>query len=219
MFFNEGVNDRFAGTFNTNKNITTDIFIDSLLNKTAPERIWFGTDYHLFKFNTETCEVSKNKDSELLIRNQNKYVNDDDIFIFLGDLVDDECQNYDELKLLIKDKLKGKIKILILGNNDLNTEKYYNELGFDYIFYAYQWNKITFSHKPLSKFNTQVNIHGHMHEWNDYVFEGISYNDHIKIYTKSEDNKPINLKTILDRYNKGYYLNKVKENKKDKVKE
>lgn len=209
MFFNEGLNDRFAETFQANKNISSDIVVDEKLNSTPLNRIWLGTDYHLFKYNKETKEIFKNPDFDIILNNQNKYVGEDDVFIFLGDLADDECQMNDEIANICRSRLLGGYKILILGNNELQSEGYYlNECGFDQVFYAYQWSKFTFSHIPLRKFDTQVNIHGHLHEHklDGYLYDGIPYQtSYIKIYTKENNNKPISLEEVIKKYNQGYY--------------
>ena len=203
-----GLNDRYYGYNQVNKNITSDIHVDDILNRMPPERIWFGTDYHFYKWDDKKKKIYKNPDYDKIIDNF-KIVEKDDIFIFLGDLIDDECQNYAEIKAELTDIFPGYYKIFILGNNDLQPESYYYDLGFDEVFYAYQWYKFTFSHLPLAKFDTTYNIHGHMHEWWDYNYEGITYNNHIKLYTKDFNNKPINLRQVVDLWNKGYFLDHV----------
>jgi len=204
MLLNEGQNDRYAGYFNINKSITSDMNLDQILSSTPYDKIWFGSDWHLWIYNKDTKKIEKNPNFNKIISNYQKNIKEDDIFIFLGDLVDDEFNDLNKLKEVISN-LNGYLKILILGNNELQPESFYNEIGFDYIFYAYQWGRFTFSHMPLDKYNSQFNIHGHMHQYKDYNYQNVTYNNHIRIYTGDYDNKPINLKQIITKWNQGFY--------------
>ena len=212
MFFNEGIDDRTYGVFKANKNITTDIHVDNILNNAPPDKIYFSTDWHVIKYNDKLAEFKINPDVNKLVNNERSLVGDDGVFIFLGDMMDDECKMYDKLPELIGD-LKG-YKIFILGNNDLQPESYYiDKLGFDNVFEAYQWNKFTFSHQPIeySKRNTQYNIHGHMHQFWDYSYDGTNYDKGmIKLYYKDDPSFFISLADIIRKYNNGYYINSTK---------
>jgi calcineurin-like phosphoesterase family protein len=208
---NEGLNDRFDGQYTANRNIITDIKIDNILNNTPPERIWFGTDWHLWQWDKKEHTIKKNpKFNEFFFKQKDK-VKPDDVFIYLGDLSDDECQNYDELAKALKGNLNG-YKILILGNNDLQPESYYlNDCGFDAVFFAYQWNKFTFSHIPLEKRDTPYNIHGHFHQYWDYPYNNITWNNMLKLYTGDFNNEPISLKKVIDLWNSGYFVKNIKK--------
>lgn len=202
FFINEEGNDRFYNQ--PDVKIESNVETDILLNSVKYNHIFFGTDWHLYRYNDETEKIEKNKDYEKILSNYKKMVTDKDVFIFLGDLVDDEFEEYDILVPVIS-SLPG-TKIMILGNNDLQPTSFYNECGFEYVYEAYQWRDYTFSHLPLKSFNTTYNIHGHMHGWWDYDYQGVYYNNHIKLYTKAFNNFPISLYETIQRYKKGQFL-------------
>ena len=62
-------------------------FITEALTQINYRNIKLSTDWHLFK--EKDGKVTKNPKSEELIKLQNKYVSDNDIFIQLWDLCDD----------------------------------------------------------------------------------------------------------------------------------
>ena len=58
-------------------------------------RVFVSSDYHMYKYDKETGLINKRPDFEEIIKNQNENVSDEDTFIFLGDLVDDQFVNRD----------------------------------------------------------------------------------------------------------------------------
>lgn len=66
--------------------------------------------------------------NETIIKRYNSIVNDTDICFFIGDI---GLGKRDELKLII-DSLKG-IKILVLGNHDRYSTKFYYDCGFSVV--------------------------------------------------------------------------------------
>lgn len=206
-----GMNDRYDGYYTKCNNITSDIHTDIILNSTTLDNIWFGTDWHLYKWDDDNKKIIKNPHFDEILRKQQEYVKNG-IFIFLGDITDDECQNYDELAINLFNKISGSYKIFILGNNDLQPEEYYIEkLGFDAVYYAYQWGKYTFSHLPMKSYYSEYNIHGHMHQYWDYGYQGVNYNNMMKLYTADNNYAPISMSEVLKLWNSGYFIKNVKK--------
>ncbi len=92
-----------------------------------------------------------------------KDIPEDDTLICLGDI----CIGKDsEWHTKLMDSLRGVKKILIKGNHDHKTNKWYLEHGWDEVHLEltgeYCGAKITFSHRPIQGIKN-INIHGHMH--------------------------------------------------------
>jgi calcineurin-like phosphoesterase family protein len=170
------------------------------------ENIWVSSDYHLMVYDDKG--VYDTKLSEKIIANQNECVSDDDIFIYLGDLVDGEVSNKESIKDIIK-RLKGK-KILIRGNNDVLPDEFYEECGFMAVFDSFKYKNIIFSHPPLhkSQFNgAEYNIHGHIHGYRSYL---VPYSNHIDAYFKLHKKVPMTIDSLIEKCKDGYYKPKNK---------
>ena len=85
--------------------------------------IGVATDWHLFEYDEDTHTVYRNKRTMHTIDAINTMVDSNDVLIYLGDLVSDECQNKEELRKLLQ-SIKC-TKILIKGNNDLFSDEFY----------------------------------------------------------------------------------------------
>lgn len=176
--------------------------IDKLLTN-AP-RIWLNTDWHLWIMDDEKNEIVKNDDFDNIIKFHNAFVGPEDVFIFLGDLIDDEMDDKELIKNTLR-PLNGK-KILVLGNNDIFEEEFYFECGFLFVVKAFKWGNLTFSHQPIKNFKDDgVNIHGHLHK--DVYYDG-TYGNHADIYTRDTHFRPVQLGDVVRGYMDGKYAPK-----------
>lgn len=126
----------------------------------------------------------------------------DCLLIHLGDI----CIGGDEEVHMKWKKLLFK-KILVKGNHDGHSNKWYLERGWDFIskefIDSYFGKRILFSHKPV-KYTGQYdfNIHGHFHNNNhridDEEFRGIlDSNKQLLISLELQNYKPVNLEEFL----------------------
>ena len=134
-----------------------------------------------------------------LIGNWNSIVRDDDTIYHLGDFClssDDEIKN-------IFNMLNGKI-ILIRGNHDRKSVKYYEKLGFNVLTpvpIILEEFKLMLSHMPLSDdkiLDGYINLHGHIHNKaiiGDYL-KTYDINKHINLSVDVTDYKPLSLDEI-----------------------
>lgn len=142
--------------------------ISNLINKTirGKHKVLCATDWHLWtRIEKGKLKCKKRIDFEEIIKNTNESLTEDDLLIYLGDLVDGEFQDGDELKSIMK-TIPGH-KILVLGNNDIFPTNFYKSCGFDYVCRSFVWSNIIFTHIPVKNDN-QINIHGHLHNFKTY---------------------------------------------------
>lgn len=153
-----------------------------------------SADYHLFKQyrydKTDPKYKEYEEDTKKCVELHNKIVGKDDLFLFLGDLSEEE---YGELpnshKILkeIKDtvkKLNGR-KIMLTGNNDSFSNTFYKECGFENILRMNELSKYTrnaYSHYPVNVSGGKLNIHGHIH--GSHKYWSIDWHNHIDVYWK-----------------------------------
>ena len=177
-----------------NPTIVSSNEIDNLLNNS--KNIYLATDWHLWEENNG--KIIKNEHFNEILNNYKRTVKNDDVFIFLGDLVDDEFRNEDLLKKELV-KLPGK-KILVMGNNDLFDEQFYLDCGFKYVVEGFEWKDFVFTHYPLYENTSKINFHGHLHGRKYYKQ---NYSNHADLYSRF--NKAIRLEDAISKYNRGFY--------------
>lgn len=122
--------------------------------------IWVMTDFHLYKRDKKgglTCHKRSDFDR---IKSAVEKIPENDLLIYLGDLVDGEFTDPNEVKKFFKDVKCN--RIICLGNNDLFNYNIYREMGFRYVLHSFEYNRMIFSHYPI-KNNGLYNIHGHLH--------------------------------------------------------
>lgn len=126
--------------------------------------VWVMTDFHLFK-RDKKGDVKCHKRSDYdRIKRAVENIPEDDLLIYLGDLVDGEFTDVQEVKKFFKGVTCN--LIITLGNNDLFHYNSYREMGFRYVLYAFEYDNMIFSHYPIA--NTGIyNIHGHLHSTDD----------------------------------------------------
>ena len=146
---------------------TTSASAADLINETLQRgnQIWLTTDWHLIVFNKETGAISKRPNYNNIIETYSQ-IPEDDLIINLGDLIDSEVEDQNNLEMLRKDLSKIKASmILIRGNNDVLPKAFYTDtLGID-VFVdgnSFQYKDILFSH-ACEENNMRMNVHGHSH--------------------------------------------------------
>lgn len=153
-----------------------------------------------------------------IINNWNSIVNPNDVVLHLGDV---GFGLVEQLKPIVEN-LNGH-KILLKGNHDMKRgENSWKNIGFEKSYkckevslkqflddIAYIDNKteyyienpedVIFSHYPRECQDTQINIHGHIH---DIPLDTSIYNqdNHICVSVEMIDYRPKLLKEILDKY-------------------
>lgn len=157
-----------------------------LYSAATGHNIYLATDWHLWIYDDETSTIIRNERTKDIINTYNNIVNDDDVFIYLGDLCDDEFQDKESLQSLLLE-LRPNTKILCKGNNDIFSDEFYKSCGFTHVTYKFMWEDILFSHFPLDH-DYKANIHGHIHGCMTYKCK---YNSHIDVYTTNGRPLPI----------------------------
>lgn len=179
--------------------IKEDLQTDRVFIEETDKNIWVSTDWHLFKYDHETKKSYIREDADYIIRDHNNKVKDGDIFIYLGDMVDDEAEyNMDSFKKLLK-RLKGH-KVFIKGNNDILPDKFYLDCGFAAVCNSAVYNDILFTHMPVEN-DFIINVHGHTH--GSRVYYDTKYKNHIDAYSQKEP--CIQLPDIISEYKSGNY--------------
>ena len=161
------------------------------------ENVYVCTDWHLWKANKEGVFV-KAKHFDQVMENIEK-LKENDLLIFLGDLVDDEFPDKKAVKKVLK-QIKCR-KIITMGNNDVYKEKFYRK-HFDIVVDAFRYQDLVFSHYPLANFEKEFNIHGHIHG-SEHYFDFCPRN--IDVYRKTGDF--VNLNEILKAVEEGFVNN------------
>ena len=137
--------------------------IARLINNTlkSKHKVYLATDWHLWKRKEKgKSECNRCKNFEEIFKNVNGTVKENDLLIYMGDLVDGEFKDKEALKdVLLTIPCK---KVLVRGNNDLFDPAFYKSCGFEYVVQSFVWSNILFCHVP-SKNDNQLNIHGHIH--------------------------------------------------------
>lgn len=166
--------------------------------------IYFISDTHFYHSNIIKYCNRPFKDvaemNETMIINWNSIISKEDIVYHLGDFClssDDEIKN-------IFNRLNGK-KILIRGNHDRKSVKFYEDIGFKVLTHApivLDEYKLMLSHVPIPDNiikDGYINLHGHIHNKKiseDYL-DNYSENKHINLSVDANDFKPLSLNDIL----------------------
>lgn len=164
--------------------------IDSCLKRW--HKVYCATDWHLWiRKEKNKPECHKCKNFEDIIKKINETMTKDDILIYMGDLVDGEYQDKDELKSILK-TIPGK-KILVRGNNDLFTTAFYKSCGFCEVVESFVWHNVIFSHMPCKNDN-DINVHGHLHGYKTYW---IPYSNQIDVAALGGREHPVELDDVI----------------------
>lgn len=158
-------------------------------------KIFIAADYHfghsnIIKYCNRPYKDTDEMD-EALIDNHNSVVSNNDKIFILGDFAfKNKC-----LTEQIAPRLNG-YKVLLLGNHDNHSVKYYLESGFDEVYkYPFIYSEFyVMSHKPIFM-NDNVpftNIYGHVHdntEFKDYTAQSFCVSMERINYTPIEFDK------------------------------
>jgi calcineurin-like phosphoesterase family protein len=141
--------------------------------------IWFTSDQHFFhqnilKYGRSKYFSSIEEMNDILIKNYNKVIKNNDTVFFLGDLSFGTIAQTEE----ILSKLKGK-KIWILGNHDrknvynnLQIKKYFEDIK-DYYELKYNKQEYILCHYPFETWKGAhkgtIHLYGHVHEKNNLL--------------------------------------------------
>ena len=130
-----------------------------------------------------------------LIKNWNNTVTNKDTIFVLGDV---GFANKEELTKIIK-QLNGK-KVLIMGNHDNKSVRYWYDVGFDEVYkYPILYKEFfMLSHEPPTYFNENTPyffIYGHVHSTE--MYKTITKNSAC-VSIERWDYKPVSLEKIVD---------------------
>ncbi len=126
-------------------------------------KVFVTTDTHFgHRSLINKLQVRPSDFEEKIIRNRRVMISEDDLFVHLSDVV---IGTPDDWHSIIPD-LPGR-KILVRGNHDKKSPRWYMANGFDFCCSSITWEmfgfKILLSHKPSFEGDFDLNIHGHLH--------------------------------------------------------
>ena len=180
----------------------------SLISNIEKINPYISSDYHLLR---EILKGDRNdlSRSEGIIEMHNKIVKPNDVFLFLGDLSEEEFYEAgsDAIKQKLIDMCKqmnGR-KIMIYGNNDTtDIDFYHRKCGFIEVYKnPILTKKHGFSHGPIDTGDV-MNVHGHIHGSKQYW--GIDYHNHIDVYY-GVWGQPVKLSYLDNKQIQQFYYN------------
>ena len=126
-------------------------------------KIWLTTDTHFG--HDKLVEFGRPVDFEVRISRGLQQIPAGDMLIHLGDVNMGEDAVW---HAHLMSKLKGLKTILVKGNHDNKSDKWYYEHGWDFVCQNYtnfyKKKRILFSHRPQPDGKYDINIHGHFHD-------------------------------------------------------
>ena len=162
-------------------------------------KVWVSTDWHAVKFDKKTHEIAKRKEYDDL-RKACSVIGPDDVWIFLGDMIDSEVQKKAYITELL-DCIKTDKRILLLGNND-RWEDYSKWFTYVANTILIPDKHVVLTHCPIPN-DERINIHGHLHV-REYDIPGaywemynIKPGNHVNAFTWPH--KPVLLSTLIKR--------------------
>ena len=131
----------------------------------------------------------------LITKNCRKVIAPQDILIHLGDVI---FQRPGELKMYLSD-IPGKIKLLVRGNHDRQSDNWFIGQGFNFVADAIRIGNVLLTHQPqLTNLPADcINIHGHFHNFGFRTDEEkILYNpkQHKLLALEQTNYAPVNLR-------------------------
>lgn len=158
--------------------------------------IWVGTDWHLWSENSINDKRHEFKSISRLGKLSDRYAEDiqqDDIFIHLGDLCDPSVTDMKKLQAIVS-SIPG-YKVLCKGNHDNQDDTFYKEIGFDEVCEICVIYNLVFSHKPVRVPPDYINIHGHLHT---EKMSTLGY-QHINAYDGNFNDHPTLVDDLIER--------------------
>ena len=143
------------------------------------------------------CELAGRPENyqELITKNWNDIVKDDDLVVHLGDVIFSRAS---ELSGIL-DSLNGR-KVLVRGNHDHERTNWYLKKGFSFVCDSFIKKGMLFSHEPMEVTgDLKCNIHGHLHSEHHRSTEDYPFYDKEKnILISIEENfSPVLLDDII----------------------
>lgn len=169
--------------------------ISRLINNTirAGHKVWLGTDWHLWLRDVkDKPKCHERSDFNTVLNNFKNKVGQDDLLIYLGDLVDGEFQDKPLLRATIQSL--GKNMVFVRGNNDLFPDSFYKECGFKYVVESFVWSDVLFTHIPCTNKN-KVNVHGHIHGFRTYW---LPYTNQVDVAAYGGRKEPVELMKVIN---------------------
>lgn len=157
--------------------------------------LYVGTDFHLWSDKPDSRHPYRSQSSiGKLSANYGACIQEDDMFVFLGDLCDPEITDKTELTSIIS-PIRG-YKVMCRGNHDTMDDDFYKEIGFDVVCDICKIHNLVFSHKPVRVSPDELNIHGHLHT---RKLSGAGY-QHINAYgiNHGKIDQPILVDDLID---------------------
>lgn len=121
------------------------------------------TDTHYNHGKIKTYCQRPDNFTELIIKNWQNTVTEEDLVIHLGDVIIGKRQ---DLKMIM-DQLPGK-KVLVMGNHDEDkSPTWFMSNGFDFACKAMAYRGCWLTHRPSGELpaGCTINIHGHLHNF------------------------------------------------------
>lgn len=177
--------------------------------------IWFSSDHHfghknIIQFCGRPFPDTIEMDEQLVIRH-NAYVRPNDHWYCLGDVTMERDTRGDGLVIL--DRMNGHRR-LIMGNHDHYHVSHYLKY-FEKVMAMNVIDNIRFTHIPVhpaSMGGVRANVHGHIHNNQDGVFQPVMRVDkvtqkitmkpYINISVEVTDYRPVNLEEIREMIRK-----------------
>lgn len=171
--------------------------ISSMIKKaiSSGHKVYLGGDWHLWRFDKNKKKVYQRSDFQSIINAYNNKVTDDDVFIYLGDLIDGECDSQKNELGAVLDSLKGQ-RVFVRGNNDLFPDEFYKQHGFKYVTPKFVYDDMLFTHIPESH-NHKLNVHAHIHNSRRYW---IQFYKMIDVAACDGRKKPVELDAVIKEY-------------------
>jgi calcineurin-like phosphoesterase family protein len=141
---------------------------------------WLITDTHFDHDNIGVyCDRPKGW-MDRIIRNWNAIVKPGDVVLHLGDVMVGNRRSMLELMTALTGT-----KVLIRGNHDDKSPMWYMRNGFSFASDGLRYKGVTFTHRPSPMLfpNTDINIHGHVHNtvWTpEYPFQRLLAIEHVE---------------------------------------
>ena len=159
-------------------------------------KVYLMGDWHLYKRIEKGKPACKERQPAFnhIIANIRKDIGVDDVFIYMGDVVDGEFQEKDKLKRVLRGIPLPQNSIMVRGNNDTFDKSFYNACGFKYVVDQFIWGDIIFTHIPVKNHNS-MNIHSHLHSGMCYW---IPYTNQIDVAYLGSHEKPVELQDVIN---------------------
>ena len=171
------------------------------------DKVWVSTDWHYVKYDKATGHISVREEMPDIMK-ACSVIGENDLWIYLGDLIDSEIQSRSHIDVLDK-FVKARHRVLLLGNNDRfkSYADWFDEVACTIMLPE---EKTILTHCPIP--NTErINIHGHIHVgepgygraghyWDMY---DITPDNHVNAFTYPF--KPVLLSQLLKRKPKAFH--------------